>query len=112
MADARLVVASAARTTTGTSGANAIPQGANKVSLMANVTAVTGTGPTLDLTVEWSNDGTAWAVGEPTDSFTQITAVSAKAKEFVVKGAAYRVRWTLGGTTPNFTFAVWDFCTP
>lgn len=101
-----VVVASAARTTTGTSSALDAPEGFDLV-LSASVTAASGTTPTLDLSVEWSSDGgTTWYTADPVDTFTQITAATARVKRFTVKGTEYRVRWTVGGTTPSFTFAV------
>lgn len=101
-----VVVASAARTTTGTSSALDAPEGFDLV-LSASVTAASGTTPTLDLSVEWSSDGgTTWYTADPVDTFTQITTTAARVKRFTVKGTEYRVRWTVGGTTPSFTFAV------
>jgi hypothetical protein len=101
-----VVVASAARTTTGTSGTLDAPEGFDLV-LSASVTAASGTTPTLDLSVEWSSDGgTTWYTADPVDTFTQITAASARVKRFTAKGTEYRIRWTIGGTTPSFTFAV------
>ena len=101
-----VVVASAARTTTGTSSALDAPEGADLV-LSASVTAASGTTPTLDLSVEWSSDGgTTWYTADPADTITQFTAAAARVKRFTAKGTEYRVRWTIGGTTPSFTFAV------
>ena len=101
-----VVVASAARTTTGTSATIDAPEGLDLV-LSANVTAASGTTPTLDLSVEWSSDGgTTWYVADPADTITQFTAAGARVKRFTVKGSEYRIRWTIGGTTPSFTFAV------
>lgn len=99
------VAASAARTTTGNSGALDVDD--NVLSLIVDVTAVSGTTPTLDVTVEWSNDGTNFAAADGTaDLFAQITAASKKVKRFPVKGASMRVVWTIAGTTPSFTFSV------
>lgn len=99
-------VASAARTATGTSGALDAPEGFD-LCLSVAVTAVSGTTPTLDLTVEWSSDGgTTWYVADTSDAFTQFTAAANRVKRFTVKGSEYRLRWTIGGTTPSFTFSV------
>lgn len=108
---AREVVASAARTTTGTSAALVAsgpsgPTTARRLSLLADVTAVSGTTPSLTLSVEWSHDGTAFAAADPADTFTAITAAGRAVKKFDVKGPHYRVVWTISGTTPSFTFAV------
>jgi len=98
-------VASAARTTSGNSGAQPAEKALN-LALVVEVTASSGTTPTLDLTVEWSMDGTNFAVADPADSFTQITtSPTRRAKTFTVKGTSYRLVWTIAGTTPSFTFS-------
>lgn len=99
-------VSSSARTATGTSSAVALASDTQTLSLLIACTAVSGTTPTLDMTVEWSNDGTNWAVGDTADSFAQITAAKTTVKTFTRKAAQYRLRWTIGGTTPSFTFSV------
>lgn len=105
------VAASAARTTTGSSGGQTIidprPAGLHTLALGVNVTAVSGTTPSMTLTVEWSVDGgVTFLKGDPVDTFTAITAVGTAVKSFTPKGNAYRVTWTITGTTPSFTFDV------
>mgnify|MGYP000652015337 CR=1 FL=1 len=108
----REVVASAARTTTGNSGALRLRSMARNISLLVDVTAASGTGPTLALSVEWSHDGgTTFAAGEPADTFTQISAASKAVKRFDVKAPDYRIVWTIGGTTPSFTFSAREYLT-
>jgi hypothetical protein len=104
---ARTVVASAARTVAGDSGALQIHAG-DALSLLVEVTASSGTGRTLDLTIEWSNDGVDWFGADPVDSFAQITTVAPTrvVERYTVKGSHYRVRWAIAGTTPSFTFEV------
>lgn len=96
-------VASAARTATG-NGSALSASAFSAVSLFLNVTAASGTTPTLDVTVEESDDGgSTWrTVG----TFAQKTGVSNERKTFLIAADTYRVRWTIGGTTPSFTFAV------
>jgi hypothetical protein len=97
------IVASASRTTSSNTGA--LDATAIRVlSLLLDVTAASGTTPTLDVVVEESDDGgTTWrTVG----SFAQKTGVAQERKSFLIAADTYRVRWTLGGTTPNFTFSV------
>lgn len=97
------LVASAARTATGNSGA--LP-GFNWSALRAQlaVTAASGTTPTLDVVIEDSLDGTNWNV---VGTFTQATAATAQAINISgVFADQLRVRWTVAGTTPSFTFAV------
>ena len=108
-----VVQASAAKTATGQTGglnsylANPSESRNAVINLMATVTAVSGTTPTLDLSVQWSNDGgTTWAGADTADSFAQITATKNTVKQFAVKGAMFRVVYTIGGTTPSFTFSL------
>jgi hypothetical protein len=103
------VITSAARTATGQSAA--LQCGATPVvSLLVSVTAVSGTTPTLDLSLQWSPDGgTTWHVGDPADTFTQITAATNVVKRFAAKSNLYRIVYTIGGTTPSFTFGVREY---
>lgn len=115
------VVASAARTTSGNSGALVTPQvnDAGQLSapralcLQVATTAASGTTPTLAIAVEWSFDGTTFAPSDPADTLTQITGTANGnlAKSFSVKGLYYRIVWTIGGTTPSFTFSIDDLAT-
>ncbi len=96
--------ASAARTA---SGSGATMGGFDKVTwvrVQLNVTAVSGTTPTLDVVVEDTLDGVNWnTVG----SFAQVTAVGRQVVNFSAPFAdRIRVRYTVGGTSPSFTFAV------
>ena len=99
------LIPSAARTTSGSAAATVDDLG-DTVSVWVSVTAVSGTTPTLDISVEWSPDGTTWAASEPADSFTQITAAKNVVKSFTDKAKFYRVVWTIAGTTPSFTFSI------
>lgn len=96
---------SAARTTTGSVAATVDDLG-DTVSVFVAVTAVSGTTPTLDISIEWSPDGTTWAGADTPDTFTQITAVKNVVKSFTDKAKFFRVVWTIAGTTPSFTFSV------
>lgn len=97
---------SAARTASGNSGA--LP-GFNwtRMRLQLAVTAASGTTPTLDVVVEDTLDGTNWnAIG----TFTQATAATAQAVDIAgMFTDQVRVRWTVTGTTPSFTFSVLAF---
>jgi hypothetical protein len=100
-------VPSAARTTSGNSGTASVqvPANVDTVSVLANVTAASGTTPSLVLSVQWSNDGTTWATADPPDTFTAITAAGVVVKAFPVRAAVIRLAWTITGTTPSFTFS-------
>lgn len=99
-----VLVASAARTTT----ANGTPLGgyglASQLRAQLNVTAASGTTPTLDVVVEDSLDGTNWnTVG----TFAQKTVAAREVINVTTPFAGQlRARWTIAGTTPSFTFDV------
>jgi hypothetical protein len=103
-----LVVASAARTTTGNSAALTPGHVGESLALLLDITAVAGT-PNLVLSVEWSNDATNWAVPEVADAFAAVTTAVKRVKVFERKAMFYRVVWTITGTTPSFTFSVWEY---
>lgn len=98
------LLTSVARTVSGNSGVLSGWGEASALRVQLGVTAVAGTGPTLDLVLEDSLDGTTF---NTIATFTQKTAAS---REVVNVTAPFsdrlRVRWTIGGTTPSFTFSV------
>ncbi len=103
-------VPSAARTTSGNTAmlvdtsALGTPRA---IRAQLNVTAASGTTPTLDVAIQDSVDGVNW---NTVASFTQATAVTRQVINIITATtpiAPYlRVTWTIGGTTPSFTFAV------
>jgi hypothetical protein len=98
-------VPSAARTISGDSGPLAGYGPAQTLRAQLNVTAISGTSPTLDVVIEDSVDGgVTWnTVG----TFTQATAVSRQVLDVPGPfGPLLRVRWTVDGVTPSSTFAV------
>ena len=101
------VVGSAARTTNGNSG-SVVVNGAERVNVLIDVTAVSGTSPTLALALEWSHDGTTWFPAATPDTLgANITAATKRVHGPIdIKAPFTRVTWTLGGTTPSFTFAI------
>lgn len=69
-----------------------------------HVTAVSGSSPTLDVTVQHSSDGSTWA-----DLITFDQATTTDSQRKTVTGTVdqhLRVTWTIGGTDPSFDFAV------
>ncbi|MCA1696557.1 MAG: hypothetical protein LC749_18555 [Actinobacteria bacterium] len=71
---------------------------------MLDVTAASGTSPTLTVNVQTSDDNTTWRT---VVSFTAVTA--APANQHVSQGSLdryLRFSWVIGGTTPSFTFSV------
>jgi hypothetical protein len=110
MYPAREIVASAARTTNGDSGAviPAVGRAADTVSIMIRATAIVGT-PSLAISIEWSMDGVNFAPGDPVDTMTAITAAVSRIKVFEAKAPYYRVVWGITGGTPSITFSVWEW---
>lgn len=107
-----VIAPSAARTTTGSSAGFILHRnsggmpGQGTLTLGLAITAISGT-PNLVLSVEWSFDGGAtFMPADTADVFTAKTGVGSAAKDFKCKGNAYRVTWTITGTTPSLTFSV------
>jgi len=74
------------------------------VVFFINVTAVSGTSPTLNLYVDIQDPASLnWANQY---AFPQITAVGLYYQPLQVQSTKYRVRWVVGGTSPSFTFSV------
>ena len=99
-----VVVASAARTAT---GATAVLPGFGGMALLRcqlDVTVVSGVSPTLAVLLEDTLDGTNF------NTVGTFTARTAAGREVINVTAPFtdrlRVSFTLGGTTPSFTFAV------
>lgn len=107
---ARDVVTSQTVTASGQGNTIPIARGSStpsKITLGLNISAASGTTPTFDLAVQWSFDGgTTWLTGPTADSFPQFTANGSRAMSLDPKGDAYRLKWTVAGTTPSFTFSV------
>lgn len=101
-----VIQASAPQTVNGQSGGIPVPVGSSSVAVQVNVTAASGTTPSMTLTVQWSNDGTTWGSADGTpDTMTAITAATVVSKSFPVRGGFMRLSWAITGTTPSFTFA-------
>ena len=108
---------SAARTTSGNSQPIAI-EDAKEFAVFLEVTAVSGTTPTLDVKLQvydeineqWHDLATLAlgdAVGATPANFAQVTATGRQARyRDKPMGALLRVDYTIGGTSPSFTFSV------
>lgn len=98
------LVSSAARTASGNSGALDHYGGMGRLIIQLDVTAVSGTSPTLDVVAEDTVDGTNYST---ISTFAQRTATG---REVVRITSAFsdtlRIRWTIAGTSPSFTFSV------
>jgi hypothetical protein len=99
-------VSSAARTASGNSGPLALSD-TSVLDLEVNVSAVSGTSPSMTLSVLWSDDGTNFGAPDGGgDTFTAITAAGTVVKQVQVKGLYAQIAWAITGTTPSFTFSV------
>lgn len=69
-----------------------------------HVFAKSGTAPTLDVTIEHSDDGaTGWAAAA---SFAQVSAIGWQVIDIASLKQHVRVKTDVGGTSPSFNFAV------
>lgn len=98
------LLSSAARTTSGSSDYVDVSNFAEMVALL-DVTAASGTSPTLDVKFQTSDNGTDW-FDLPSDAFTQSTAGVKKALKLSNFGRYVRASYTIGGTSPSFTFSL------
>ena len=97
-------LASAARTTSGESASKDLGTCAEALAI-AKVTAKSGTTPTLDIKFQTSHDGTDFV--DLGDAFTQITTEGTYVKKLAANFGKYvRAAYTIGGTTPSFTFSL------
>ena len=99
------LVASAARTASGDSGAMpGFGLIATPLRLALVTTAVSGTTPSMTVVVEDTLDGTNW---NQLGTFTAVTAAGNQVLDVALPFAdTLRIRWTITGTTPSFTFSV------
>ena len=96
------VVASSAKTATGNSGNLAAPPQVN-ARFLYMVSAVSGTSPTLTITIYTILKSAAAAAIIATASITT-TANGTLVIENLPP--TYRIDWTIAGTTPSFTFEI------
>lgn len=96
---------SASRTASGTQDLSDWPGMFDEVVGYLNVTAASGTSPTLDINYQVSpDDGTTWFTHT---SFTQATGTTTERVVFTrPAGVRARISYTLGGTSPDFTFSL------
>jgi hypothetical protein len=109
------VKASGAEIASTTGATVEVGEGGN-LNVVVDITAASGTTPTMTVVIEGSTDGTNWyalgtfgangyAVGSVATAPTNITGVSTI--RGALPGARYvRYRSVIGGTTPSFTYSV------
>ena len=103
----KVIKASGAVTASGQS--NLFEEGTgDDLAVMLDITAVSGTTPSMTVSVQWSNDGSTWFTADPADTFTAITTATKVTKTFTIKGLYARLNYAITGTTPSFTFAAYS----
>lgn len=98
----------AARTATGNGTGVDLNDYDGDVVFILDSAAGTGTSPTLDVTVEASADNSTFAAVSGA-AFTRVTTTAGRQKLVINHDdvARYvRIVYTIGGTTPSFTFSV------
>lgn len=92
---------------------------ASTLDVVAVVSAVSGTTPTLMVTVQRDNDAdsatyppSAWTAGTSSAALTAagrtvVSGPSALSAATGINPHYYRVSWTVGGTTPSFTLGLY-----
>ncbi len=104
------VIESLARTTNGNGGDVRMP-GGESVRAQLNVTAASGTAPTLNVLVEDTIDGgtnynTIGTFAQKTAAGREVINITTPFSENL------RVSWAIAGTNPSFTFSVdWQIST-
>lgn len=78
-----------------------VPATADWVSVILDVTAMSGAGAAAAFRLQWSVDGGTWA--EAGDVFDPITGPCTVVKRFPVKAPYWRAVCDLSGTNPSFT---------
>lgn len=102
--DEAILVNSAARIAAGDSGTLAGYGGASTLRVQLDVTAASGTAPTLDVQIEDTLDGANW---NKLASFAQRVATGREVVDVSTPFAGrLRVSWTIAGALPSFTFSV------
>jgi hypothetical protein len=98
-------IASQTVTANGDSTANPLDTSYGSVIVFfLDVTAVSGTSPTLDLYIDIQDPASGKWINQ--DKFATVSGTGTWALALPIRGVKYSCRWVLGGTTPSFTFSV------
>lgn len=101
--------ATAARTATGSATGVDLQQYDGDLVLVLDCAAGTGSSPTLDVTIEHSDALGSGYTAISGAAFTRVTTSAAQQRLVISKDEArryVRVTYTIGGSTPSFTFSV------
>lgn len=110
---------SSARTASGVGAANLEGDFARGAIFQVDVTAASGTSPTLVVKVQYTIDGSNWLDLDTTNAQTASLTTTGRVTLKVYPGLTaaanaasnnalppvHRLAWTIGGTTPSFTFS-------
>ncbi len=97
------IQASGAVTTGGNSASHVVDRFSQGI-LFLDVTAVSGTSPSMTLTIETSADGATWF--DSGQSFTAVTAVGKQIIRLNGFGGYLRIVRGVTGTTPSITYSL------
>jgi len=101
--ETRIVHANATETV-GTVDSPALGVSGTVLGVSVDVTAITGT---LDVSVQWSPDGTNFGDADGSaDALTQFTGTGVAAAQFTVKAPFYRIHQIIGTTSAQYTVAI------
>lgn len=98
-----ILLTSAARTASGEGSVLDLEKSKELIATL-DVTAASGTSPTLDVKLQHSPDGSKWS--DLGTAFAQKTAAGREVKVFTQFHRFVKVVYTIGGTSPSFTFSV------
>ena len=98
--------ASSAKTATGNSASALTNASARNALFAVNVTAASGTTPTLVVKVQVQDPVSSTWIDLPGAASASITATGAYLITATNLPRTYRLAWTIGGTSPSFTFSV------
>jgi hypothetical protein len=96
------ILASTALAESGESGSVDV-SGIDELSVYLDISAASGTEPTIDVVIQDSPDGTNWY---DHTTFSQKTAVGKDAKRISNFGKFMRAKYTIAGTNPSFTAGI------
>lgn len=110
MAKPVLTVANnAVLTTSGNSSGIAVQPVGNvggPVSCHVAVTAVSGSSPTLVVSLQWSWNNSTWITANADETFATVTAIGVALLTVPSRALFARAAWTVAGGTPSFTVAI------
>ena len=98
-----VLLASGARTASG-EGSSIDLENTRELIVTLDVSAASGTTPTLDVKIQHSPDGVKWS--DLGTAFAQKTGVSREVKVFTQYHRYVKTVYTIAGTSPSFTFSV------